>query len=141
MISKGVSKMKYCPNCGNQLNENEAFCPKCGTKMGDKSEANQQQKPTSGPKPRVENRNTVMNIILTIVTCGIYGIIWFINMVNDVNTVTQDEQSNQSGGTVFLLSLITCGIYGIICICSHLRGRTIQHSAYIFHGFAQSKHR
>ena len=106
--------MKYCPNCGNQINENEAFCPKCGTKMGDKSETNQQQKPTSGPKPRVENRNTVMNIILTIVTCGIYGIIWFINMVNDVNTVTQDEQSNQSGGTVFLLSLITCGIYGII---------------------------
>ena len=25
--------MKFCPNCGNQLNDNEAFCGNCGTSM------------------------------------------------------------------------------------------------------------
>ena len=35
-------------------------------------------------------------------------------MVNDTNTICQDENSNQSGGIVFLLTLVTCGIYGII---------------------------
>ena len=35
-------------------------------------------------------------------------------MVDDVNRVCNDEKSNQSGGTVFLLTLVTCGIYGII---------------------------
>lgn len=105
--------MKYCPNCGNQLNENETVCPKCGTKMEEK-EAPKPQTTSNGARPKVENRNCVTCIILTIVTCGIYGIIWMINMVNDVNTVAQDENSSQSGVTVFLLTLITCGIYGII---------------------------
>ena len=26
--------MKYCSNCGNQINEGEGFCSKCGTKVG-----------------------------------------------------------------------------------------------------------
>lgn len=26
---------KFCPNCGNQMNENVKFCMECGTKIGD----------------------------------------------------------------------------------------------------------
>lgn len=26
--------MKFCPNCGNQLNDDAAFCPFCGTNTG-----------------------------------------------------------------------------------------------------------
>ncbi len=26
--------MKFCPNCGNQINDNAVFCPNCGTKTG-----------------------------------------------------------------------------------------------------------
>lgn len=65
-------------------------------------------------KPSVANRNIVVAILLSIVTCGIYGIVWYISLVNDVNKVCNDEHSNQSGGIVFLLTLITCGIYGMI---------------------------
>lgn len=58
----------------------------------------------------VKNRNIAVCIILSIITCGIYGIYWFICMVNDVNTVS-DRPNDTSGGVVFLLSIITCSIY------------------------------
>lgn len=61
----------------------------------------------------VQNRNVAMQIILTLVTCGIYGIVWFILMVDDVNTVSRKEGA-MSGVMVLLLSIITCGIYGLI---------------------------
>lgn len=60
----------------------------------------------------IKERNLVTEIILTIVTCGIYGIIWFINITDDVKTAAKDNKM-QSGGIAFLLTLVTCGIYGI----------------------------
>jgi len=107
--------MKYCPNCGNQLNEDEKVCPKCGTNI--EGETNETVKATStNGRPTVQERNIVTCVILSLVTCGIYGLIWFINMANDVNTVCQDDKSSQSGGMVLLLTIVTCGIYGWIWI-------------------------
>ena len=102
--------MKYCSSWGAQIPEDMKFCPNCGTAIN--PEVN--TKPTNTAKPTVTNRSIATCIILSLVTCGIYGIIWYINLVNDVNTVCQDEKSSQSGGVVFLLTLITCGIYGWI---------------------------
>jgi len=59
----------------------------------------------------IKRRDLVVAIILSIVTCGIYGIYWMICLNDDVNIIAQDA-SAMSGGTVFLLSLVTCGIYG-----------------------------
>lgn len=59
----------------------------------------------------VQQKNIVTCIILSIVTCGIYGIIWFININDDLNTLTGDYKT--SGGMAFLLTLVTCGIYGL----------------------------
>ncbi len=56
-------------------------------------------------------RSLPISIILTIVTCGIYGIYWFITVTNEVNRLSETEDT--SGGVAFLLTLITCGIYGI----------------------------
>ncbi len=109
--------MKFCPNCGTQVQEGIAFCPNCGAQVTGAAEQPAQGTPNptnAGGYPRVQNRNLVTCILLSIVTCGIYGIIWFINLVNDVNTVCQDDKSSQSGGMVFLLTLVTCGIYGYI---------------------------
>ena len=60
----------------------------------------------------IKERNLVTEIILTIVTCGIYGIIWFINLTDDAKAAANDTKM-QSGGIAFLLTLVTCGIYGI----------------------------
>ena len=57
----------------------------------------------------IQQRNIAVCIILSIVTCGIYGIYWFIVLSNDTNTVSNAENAT-SGGVAFVLSLITCNI-------------------------------
>jgi len=59
----------------------------------------------------IKEKSIATNIILTLLTCGIYGIIWFISITDDVATVSGDNSI--SGGIAFLLSLVTCGIYSI----------------------------
>ena len=60
----------------------------------------------------VEKRDIALAIVLSFITCGIYGIYWFVVLTNDVKTVS-DDKDLASGGVAFLLTLITCGIYGI----------------------------
>lgn len=60
----------------------------------------------------IERRNIAVRIVLTLVTCGIYGIYWIVCLTNDVNTVSGDVNGT-SGGMVVLLTIVTCGIYGI----------------------------
>lgn len=59
---------------------------------------------------QVKQRNIAIAIILSIVTCGIYGIIWLIGMTDDAAYLNNDDK--MKGVTVFLLTLVTCGIYG-----------------------------
>jgi len=58
----------------------------------------------------MNQRNVVTCILLTLITCGLYGIYWVYALNNDVSRMTNDPED---GGTVLLLSLITCGIYYI----------------------------
>ena len=60
----------------------------------------------------INKRDLAVAIILSIVTCGIYGIYWFIVLTDDVRTASEDS-SFPSGGIAFLLTIVTCGIYGI----------------------------
>ena len=120
--------MKYCSSCGSQMQVGLSFCTNCGAPLnnGNNNQQNYQnansgqytepnyQNANMGGYPRVTNRNIGVAILLSIVTCGIYALVWFISMVNEVNRVCDDEKSSQSGGVVFLLTLITCGIYGIV---------------------------
>ncbi len=59
----------------------------------------------------IQKRGIGLSILLTIVTCGIYGIFWFISLTDDIKRVSGDE-SLPSGGMAFLLTIVTCGIYG-----------------------------
>lgn len=56
-------------------------------------------------------RNIAVSIILTLCTCGIYGIVWFIMLNDEVRNASKDY-GMPTGGVAFLLTLITCGIYG-----------------------------
>ena len=60
----------------------------------------------------VKERNIVLWVVLSIVTCGICGIVWFIQMNTDIKTITKDEWF--SGGKNFLLTIVTCGIWGMV---------------------------
>lgn len=56
-----------------------------------------------------QKRSIAMAIVLSIITCGIYGIYWYIKLTDDINYVSGEDGT--SGVMAFLFSLITCGIY------------------------------
>lgn len=57
----------------------------------------------------VKERNVVVAILLSIITCGIYAIFWFISLTDDA--ARSADVPDFSGGKAFLFTLITCGIY------------------------------
>ncbi len=63
----------------------------------------------------MKKRSIMEVILLSIVTCGIYGIYWFITVTNEIEGALADRSDGHcsSGITAFLLNLVTCGIYGL----------------------------
>lgn len=63
----------------------------------------------------MKKRSVFSVILLTIVTCGIYGIYWFIAVTNEIENDLADRSDGccSSGISAFLLTLVTCGIYGL----------------------------
>ena len=59
----------------------------------------------------MRQRNVAVSIILTLVTCGIYGLYWMVCLTDDSTEVT--GMGRTSGGMALVFSLITCGIYSI----------------------------
>lgn len=115
--------MAYCKFCGSQIPSDSAFCPKCGAKaedsgtapgmdFGAKGGASVPPGPGSYKAP-IRERKIALCIILSIVTCGIYGLVWFFNLVNDLNTAAPSSD-DKTPGTVLLLSIVTCGIYSFV---------------------------
>lgn len=102
---------KFCSNCGNELSESSNFCAKCGSSVN----SNENNGSTviinnyNSNEVNLPERNIVVCILLSLITCGIYSIYWFIVMTDESNMVS-DEQT-ASGGMAFLFTIITCGIY------------------------------
>lgn len=57
----------------------------------------------------VIKRGIGLSIVLTIITCGLYGIYWFIKITDEANYLSRENET--SGGIAFLLTIVTCGIY------------------------------
>ena len=102
----------FCKYCGKEVPDNAAFCTECGKPLGDTA-----TKPTTpivnACNLEIAPRSIVTAILLSIVTCGIYGIYWFVVLTNDMNKLAGKEQDT-NGGMALLLTLLTCGIYSII---------------------------
>jgi hypothetical protein len=63
----------------------------------------------------IKQRNFLTFVLLSIVTCGIYGIIFWYSFADDMNTICNgDGKQTQNYIIVILLSIVTCGIYGWI---------------------------
>ena len=121
-----------CPNCGSNNPDGTAFCANCGSPVSNGAPNNgaippqaqpnfQGSAPNGGMTPppvfngnpfpggHIEQRNIALCIILSIITCGIYGLYWIYKLTEDVNTLKGDPNAT-SGGIVILLGIITCGI-------------------------------
>ncbi len=101
--------MNYCPKCGNKVDENITYCPNCGARLeeGNTTIINNYYNNV----PPIEERNIAMVIILSLITCGIYGIYWFVKMTDEAKQLSSSD--NAGGGLAFVYTLITCGIYTI----------------------------
>lgn len=100
-----------CTKCGADYYGQ--YCPNCGASNTDaNSQANNYSSYGAGVGfgSSVEKRSIATCIILTIITCGIYGLIWIVRLNDDTNAVASETNAT-SGGMVILLSFITCGIY------------------------------
>lgn len=101
IINTGRGNMaKFCEKCGKEISENANFCESCGVEIH--SNLNH---------PKFVKRDIALAILLTILTCGLYGIYWFVTMTDDINTLQSDNSIN--GTMAFLYTLFTCGIYAI----------------------------
>ncbi len=116
--------MKTCPRCGASCADDDRFCSNCGSPMpeyGNSARTDAQgpgyEQPRYAQGPAYQGgyrrppRSVALAIILSIITCGIYGIYWFVVLTDEINELT--GEGSPSGVVSFLLSLITCGIYGI----------------------------
>ncbi|MBR5344355.1 MAG: DUF4234 domain-containing protein [Clostridia bacterium] len=68
-----------------------------------------------GLRASIRKRDIATAIVLSIVTCGIYAIIWLYNIINDLNASLRGP-NDKDAGTVILLMIVTCGIYGLIWV-------------------------
>lgn len=103
---------KFCSNCGKEVEENFNVCPNCGASINNTNNQTVVNNVYNNQTiPVVTKREIVISIILSIVTCGIYGLYWFICLTNDANKVS--GENTPSGGMAIVLTLITCGIYSI----------------------------
>lgn len=120
----------YCRNCGKELGENQRFCPNCGTPQETERQPHpiHQFQQTSGQNengnyhgenrgtpevgPLATDRSILTYILLSIVTCGIYGFYFLYCMTRDVNVACAGDGENTPGlAQLIIFSLLTCGIY------------------------------
>ena len=59
----------------------------------------------------MKQRNIAICILLSFVTCGIYGLYWFATITDDLKAIGRDDKT-ASGGLALVFTIITCGIYG-----------------------------
>ena len=99
---------KRCPKCATELPDDANVCSSCGANLnaGPAPVAN-----AAGGTGLIQKREIAIAIILSLVTCGIYGLYWFACMTNDANKVSGED--SPSGGMAVLLSIVTCGLYSL----------------------------
>lgn len=103
----------------NQQNQQYAQPQQYAPAQQQYNQQNQQNQYNNMPpqRPQLEcNRSWIKVLLLSIVTCGIYGIITYYRIAEDLNTICtpHDNKKTQNYIVACLLGGITCGIYTIV---------------------------
>lgn len=61
----------------------------------------------------IKERNIVLQVVLTILTLGLYGIVWQVTITNDAVEASKGKHYSTGGILALVLSMVTCGLYGI----------------------------
>ncbi|MBE7018865.1 MAG: DUF4234 domain-containing protein [Ruminococcaceae bacterium] len=119
--------MKFCQHCGAQNAPDAVFCCGCGARMDAPGPSTSYGHPgygqpvynqptyasTGAPRRPIQtDRSLFMYILLTIVTCGIYGYVFIYKLAQDTNDMCFEDGEKTAGlGMYLLLSIVTCGFY------------------------------
>lgn len=119
--------MIFCSQCGKQLNDGTTFCSQCGTPVSSTNQTQTNNPPPAGAysqsnaftsnigKTPVKTDYSIgLFILLSILTCGIYGYYIVYKLASDVNQICAEDGEKVGGLAAYiLLSFLTCGIYNI----------------------------
>lgn len=61
---------------------------------------------------KIPRRDIVLYFVLTLVTCGLWGIFWFCTLTDDSNRVSGHPEA-MNGVVNLLLVIVTCGLWGL----------------------------
>lgn len=109
---------KYCTNCGAIAKDeqsdysNKPVVLISPFQKNRASSENYNNYSNVNSSSGIKKRSIAVCILLTVITCGIYGIYWFVKLNDEVNYLSS-VQVPVSGGTALFLTIITCGIYGL----------------------------
>ena len=133
----------FCKNCGKEIENGNQFCPHCGARVDDSSVQDTINKihdkvddisktldsqldsaikdvnksingSTSTSHSLSTSRSLVAYIILSLITCGIYGYYFIYSLARDINVVCANDGDRTPGlATYIILSFITCGFYSL----------------------------
>lgn len=122
----------FCPKCGKNISDDSAFCPSCGqpisvVKQAEKQFNNFSEKIDKDVDSAISdiqgkrsnqilnsNRGLISYILLSLITCGIYGFFFIYGLAKDINVACSEDGDRTPGlATYIILSLITCGIYSL----------------------------
>lgn len=67
----------------------------------------------------IKERNPIVVIILSMVTCGVYWFYWMYKITEELRDATGDETLKP--GTDLLLGLVTCGMWGLYTEYRHVQ--------------------
>lgn len=130
----------FCKNCGHEVPEGTKVCPNCGKEVaGDtiqqlenaannafnsaeqdftsavndvKNTFNGNNGAFTGNAPLKTDRNLLVMVLLSIITCGIYSYYFIYTLAKDANIACAGDGEETTGLVGYiLLSMVTCGIY------------------------------
>ena len=115
-IDKPGSGTLYCPSCGKENLQGVSFCAFCDASLVAPQGNTGYRNPPLGPQGQQTSggpytSNIALDIILSIITCGIYWFFWQARQMRALNHLLKEQRF--SFLLWFLVSLITCFLFNV----------------------------
>lgn len=121
--------MKFCKQCGNRMEDTAAVCSNCGCPAGDRASAAAAAPaaaPTMAPAGQLKTgRGLIKFILLSLITCGIYSIIYYSEISSSINLIASKYDGKKTMHfclMAFIVAPLTLGI-GAIVWCHNISNR------------------
>jgi hypothetical protein len=103
--------VKKCPLCAEEIVATANACRFCRSEIPSAGAPRPAKAPAPARGPLGEERGVVALILLTVLTCGIYGLVALYKIGSELNA--HEGKGRISPGVDLLLTIVTCGFWSI----------------------------